>query len=290
MNKIPVFLHIPKNAGTYVLGVTMELFRHYGISKGWRNKIGWNLNLRRILLQKNGTQIATLFVHDPEEVRNNNEIFKPHNSHRYCNLLDAGDLKEISLKNKPTLFSIIIEAEGAKLIKTGLFDSLCNQNNSDAAYCTILREPFDRCQSMYSYITSSSSSHEPTHGAIKFKTFEEYLNSYQLEDSWLIRNLINIPDSNREITEEDYEQACFILNRFKIKDITSTNSLIDDVFFQCYEIDTNTIKNELNTFNKNVTLNKQKFYFDQLNEKTKQFFLNRTKFDRRLYDEFCKKI
>jgi hypothetical protein len=287
MNKIPVFLHIPKNAGTYVLGVTMELFRYYGISKGWRNKIGWNLNLRRILLQKKDKQIATLFVYDPEEIRNKNECFKQYPQDEYCNLIDIENLKEISSKNRITLFSIIIEDEGAKLIKTGLFDSLCNQNNSDAAYCTILREPFDRCQSIYSYITSSSSSHEPTHGAIKFKTFEAYLNSYQLEDSWLIRNLIDIPDSSREITEEDYYQACFILNQFKIKDVSKTDNLINEVFLECYNIDQSIITNGLRVA-KNETLNKQKFYFDQLNEKTKQVFLNRTKFDRRLYDKYCK--
>ena len=70
-------------------------------------------------------------------------------------------------------------------------------------------------------------------GTIKFKTFEEYLNSYQLEDSWLIRNLINIPDS-REITEEDYYQACFILDQFKIKDISKTDFLINEAFIEYY--------------------------------------------------------
>lgn len=284
MNKIPVFLHIPKNAGTYVLSVTMALFRHYAIKKNWNAGISY-LNLRRILLQKNGTQAATLFVYDPEEVRNNNEIFKKHNTHQYCNIVDMENLKEISLKNKLMLFSIIIEDEGVKLIKNGLFDSLCNQNNSNAAYYTILREPFDRCQSLYSYITSSSSNHEPTHGTIKFKTFEEYLNSYQLEDSWLIRNLINIPDS-REITEEDYYQACFILDQFKIKDISKTDFLINEAFIEYYNIDQSIIINDLSKIKKNETLNKQKICFSELNEETKMTFLRRTEFDRRLYKKY----
>lgn len=58
--KIPDFLHIPKNAGTYVLGWTMTLFRYYGIAKDWNDKVGWNYNLRRILLQHENKQIATL--------------------------------------------------------------------------------------------------------------------------------------------------------------------------------------------------------------------------------------
>jgi hypothetical protein len=148
-----------------------------------------------------------------------------------------------------------------------------------------LREPFDRCQSLYSYITSSSSNHEPTHGTIKFKTFEEYLNSYQLEDSWLIRNLINIPDS-REITEEDYYQACFILDQFKIKDISKTDFLINEAFIEYYNIDQSIIINDLSKIKKNETLNKQKICFSELNEETKMTFLRRTEFDRRLYKKY----
>jgi hypothetical protein len=289
MNKIPVFLHIPKNAGTYVLSMTMTLFRYYGIIKGWRNKTGWNLNLRIILLEQDRKQIATMFVYDPEEIRNTNADFKQHSENKYCNIIDVDSFKKELKTKKLILFSIVVEDHGIKFVKDGLYEKFCEEIKSVPLYYTLLRDPFDRSLSMYHYITSSSSIHEPTHGAIKFKTFEDYLNSYQLEDSWLIRNLINIPYS-REITEEDYEHSCFILNQFKIKDISKADNLINEVFLECYNIDQSIITDDLRNIEKNVTLNKNKICFSELNEETKNNFLKRTECDFKIYNKYCKKL
>lgn len=230
MNKIPVFLHIPKNAGTYVLGVTMSVFRYYGISKGWRNENNWQLNFRRILLQKDGIQIATLFVYDPKKIRSTNIKFKPFPDNEYCNVVELNDFCEEFKRGQLTLFSIIIEDNGAEHIKDGLFNELCSiQANSTPFYYTILRNPYERALSLYSYITSPASFHEPTHYKIISKTFEAYIKSYQLEDSWVIRKLNKIPDDN-VITEEIFKEACSILNNFAVKDISCTDELIHQTF------------------------------------------------------------
>jgi len=285
MNKIPVFLHIPKNAGTYVLGVTMSLFRHYGIIKGWRNKPNWNLNLRRILLQKEGVQIATVFVYDPEEVRKTNKNFKSHHMDEYCNTVDIDHFKD-ELKNKKiVLFSIIVESEGVKYIKDKLYDTICDVYNCSAYYYTILRNPFDRAVSMYHYISGGKSTHEPTHGMIKSDKLETYLKSYQLEDSWLIRRLNDISD-DQPITENDFNQTCFILNQFKIKDISKTDELINDVFFECYGVDQNIITDRMSKINRNITSNKQEITFDALSEDTKPQFLKRTYWDQQIYERY----
>jgi hypothetical protein len=287
MNKIPVFLHIPKNAGTYVLGVTMSLFRHYGISKGWRNKPNWNLNLRRILLQKEGVQIATVFVYDPEEVRKTNKNFKSHHMDEYCNTVDIDHFKD-ELKNKKiVLFSIIVESEGVKYIKDKLYDTICDVYNCSAYYYTILRNPFDRAVSMYHYISGGKSTHEPTHGMIKSDKLETYLKSYQLEDSWLIRNLNNI-DESQVITHKDFTDACFILNKFNIiVDISKTDELLTDVFLKCYEIDQSITQLNSNEINKNATSQKNNILFEELDEVTKNIFLVRTELDRNIYNKYC---
>jgi hypothetical protein len=285
MNKIPVFLHIPKNAGTYVLGATMSLFRHYGISKGWRNKPNWNLNLRRILLQKEGVQIATVFAYDPEEVRKTNKNFKSHHMDEYCNTVDIDHFKD-ELKNKKIkLFSIIIEARGLKFVKDDLYGKLCEQHERLPYYYTVFRNPYDRAVSMYHYITSSKSAHELTHKAITSKTFEDYIKSDKLEDSWLIRNLNDTPEC-QSITENDFSVACSILNNFYIKDISCTDELIDDVFFNCYGITiSDIVTNEI--IDKNTTSGKDKISFEQLDKETINIFLVRTELDRNIYNKYC---
>lgn len=285
MNKIPVFLHIPKNAGTYVLGVTMELFRNYGISKGWKKELNRFLNLRRILLQKNGIQIATLFVYDPHKVRNINVNFKPVPCDEFCNLVEIDQFEKELRNGRLILFSIIIEDHGTKHIKDGVWDNLASTANASPLYYTIFREIYGRSCSLYNYITSSKSNHETTHNCIKSKTLEEYLSSYELSDSWLIRNLLDI-SNNQPINQEHFNRACAILDKFKIADIKYTDDLINNVFRECYGIDQKIIADKVIDIDKNSNpINK--LDFNQLKEETKKFFLQRTEFDRKIYEKYC---
>lgn len=285
MRKIPVFLHIPKNAGTYVLGWTMTLFRYYGIARNWNDRVGWNYNFCRILLQHESKQIATLFVYDPYKVRENNRNFVQHPTNEYCNIVELQNFLE-ELKNKKiTLFSIIVEDAGIQFIKENLYKDICKHNNSYPLYYTIFRDTYNRSESLYNYINSSKSSHEPTHNAIKSKSFSEYLNSYELEDCWLIRKLTNITD-NEIINEEIFNRACAILDEFKIKDIKHTDELISDVFTECYNISQNIVDNNDRNVFRNST-SSDTFGFGDLDEKTKNAFLTRTEFDRKLYTKYC---
>ena len=285
MNKIPVFLHIPKNAGTYVLGWTMTLFRYYGIANNWEDRVEWDYNLRRIVLQYESKQIATLFIYDSYNVRDSNQNFVQHPTDKYCNIIELQNFLD-ELKNKKlTLFSVIVEPDGVQHIKENLYKDICEHNKSHPLYYTILRDTYNRSESLYNYIKSSKSSHEPTHNAIKSKTFVDYLNSYELGDSWLIRRLINITDSEI-INEEIFNKACIILDEFKIKDIKHTDELINEVFTECYNISQNIVDNNDRNVFKNST-SSDTFVFDDLDEKTKNAFLTRTEFDRKLYTKYC---
>jgi hypothetical protein len=291
MNQVPIFLHIPKNAGTYVLGYTMEMFRCYGILSGWRNKKNWNIDLRRIILQNNeGVQISTIFLYDPEKIRDSNKYFLKYPQDEYCNIVSLNNfLEEISKKNdKLQIFSILIEDHGIKYIKDHLYDDICNINNISPLYYTILRNPYERALSLYSYLGSSYSHHEPTHGTIKTSTFEEYINSNQLEDSWLIRRLLNLPD-NSIISSKNYEDACVLLDKFKIKNINEVESLLNEVFFLSYQITKEKIKDLfIDSINKNRYNYKIKIPFESLNEQTKKNFSLRTRFDADIYNKYCK--
>ncbi len=290
MNKIPVFLHIPKNAGTYVFSVTETIFRFYCIKKGWNNKVDWNLSLRKFhVIDSKQKQYATLFVRDPNNNRDINNKIKPHSERLYVDVIDINDVDVVleDFQNKKfDLFSIIIEPRGAKLITETFFQNICKKIDKIPLYYTIFRKPYERALSLYNYIKSEDSIHEPTHNIIRANTFEEYLRSHQLEESWIIRNLARVRDG-AAISEEEFKTACNILKCFKIADITKADNLIDEVFIECYGVTRDIIKSTDN-INKNATQKLVNKTFNELSEELKQLFLERTKFDNRLYDYFIK--
>ena len=286
--RIPVFLHIPRNAGTYVLSVTMAFFRFYGLQMGWRKKRDWNLDLCRYrLLNSHKKQFATLFIYDPKGTRKCSKSIEPHPQCPNTCTVDEEGINEVlkELKDGATdLFAIIIEPRGAGLVKNGFFDMICEQAGKCPEYFAVLRSPYERAFSLYNYLTSSGSRHEPTHGMIAASSFEEYIRSSQLEESWLIRNLRDILDG-RPIKEEDFAGACRILHKFKITDVSKTDTLIDEVFRKCYGLNRSAMREDPWDFNKNATLGVKRAFCD-LDEETQDLFLERTKFDLRLYKYF----
>jgi hypothetical protein len=290
MNKIPVFLHIPKNAGTYVLSNVEKLFRYYMLNVGHPNTAYCNLWIRKFyIIDSENFQYATLFVYDPNENRKKNNKIIPKATNKHVDVINIDHFNSVleDFQNKKfELFSIIIEPRGAKLIAESFFQNICEKANKIPLYYTIFRKPYERALSLYNYIKSKDSEHELTHNAIHADTFEEYLRSHQLEESWIIRSAACVRDG-ATISEEDFKTVCNILKNFKIVDITKTDNLIDEVFMECYGVTRDIIKDHKN-INKNATQKVINKSFDNLNDELKQLFLERTKFDNQLYDYFIK--
>jgi hypothetical protein len=288
--KIPIFMHIPKNAGTYVLSVMEAMFRYYHIEKGFNNKPNWNLSLRKFYIEDhNKKQYATLFVYDPDNNRNINDRIKPHPRSSFISVINIDDIDEVlkDFKNKKfNLFALVIEPRGVKLIKDSFFENIFEKADIIPLYYTVFRKPYERAVSLFNYIKGQRSIHEPTHNSIIADTFEEYLKSSQLEKSWIIRNLASVRDG-ADMSEKDFKTACDILENFKIADIAKTDNLIDDVFTECYGVTRHIIKDDKD-FNKNATEKHIKKRFNELDDELKQLFLERTKFDNRLYDYFIR--
>ena len=285
--KIPVFLHIPKNAGTYVLSWTMNLFRRHGVGKGWDISPKWELKLRRLLVQHEANTIMTIFVYDSNEICKNNKEFVPHEVDAHVNTISLYPFLDELLNNKLEVFSIIIESAGFYSFKTSLCNLIFKIIDKQPVYYTILREVFSRTVSLYNYITSEASFHEPSHKGIKSNTFEDYINSCELADSWLIRSLINIPDS-KELNEDDFNAACILLDQFKISDISQVDQTIDELFYECYSIKRSDALIDSPEVNKNKQKIKTRILFHELIDQSKQRFLERTFFDKKIYDRYCK--
>ena len=127
---------------------------------------------------------------------------------------------------------------------------------------------------------------EKFHKSIQSTTFENYLHSEELEDSWLIRSIINV-SKDQIINDDNFDEVCNILNQVNIVDIKNIDSLIDDMFNECHLITRQDVLPHQIILNKNET-SIPKIDFSQLNHQTQGVFLKRTGFDRKLYNKYCK--
>jgi hypothetical protein len=315
--KIPLFYHIPKNAGTYVSDWFLVALRHYWFPKiqkehneltnekdmVWKGKLqdlGFKTGeeyiasikkrrnqieskgswIKKLQIIQNGFVVASLFIIDEQQFcENHSTLFiKKHTSTEW----------DIDLENVTTelltnmfVFGATIEANGVKIREKilNLF------KNYELHEFLLLRDSFSRALSLYNYLTSTLSIHEKTHGAITEKTFESFVLSERCEDSWLIRNLTGLC-FNSQIHEHHFVQAVEILKKIKVYDIKETDKAIQNAFFECYGMDVNKLKlNSWDTVSRNNSENK-KICFQDLSESVRHTFKEKTKWDTKLYNTF----
>lgn len=276
---IPVFLHIPKNAGTYILSCAHNIFRRY-LNELNPNKFTMNdLGYRILLINYENNTISIALCYEPNYLTNKKFKQIPYNE--YSNSIELGDfLCEIS-QGKLKIFSLFIESEGFKFINTGLFDNFFKITDKLPLYYAIFRDPLERALSLFNYLKSTDSSHEPTHGSITSSTFENYIKSSQAEDSWLIRSIVGISDS-KQISDEDFQKTCIFLDKAKIMDIKYTDELIVHSFNECYLLNARFNKTIMRT-NKTKQNN---INIQEVDPVSFNIFKNRAAYDYKLYNRY----
>jgi len=284
IRKIPVFYHIPKNAGTYVSDLFLIAFRYYRRTyTDWlRTHIPERDSIKCLQLIKDGFLVAKLLVGDPNSFCEHNlKFIKKHSKTEWDIQLE--DILPEALTNV-FLFGVIVEGRGLKI--NNLVLNLLNEYIPHQFL--ILREPFSRAQSLYNYIKSESSIHERTHGLIKADTFEDYIMSEQLEDSWIIRNLIQVENSI-PLNEQHFNDAVNILSRFNIYPIKNIILAVQEAFLTCYDFDILKVKlNKSDEVHKNEGKKVCKLQLENFSPKIQQTFNNRTFLDNKLYNTFIK--
>ena len=286
IKEVPAFLHIPKNSGTYAIAVINRLFRHYIIKKHDINPKNIDNVLYRVQVKDKKYICFTLFLYDKDSLcLTDNRIRK---NKKYKNIFD------ISIKNfeklcsekgeSLSIFSLVVESYGTQYIRNNFLKNLESVFGIKFLWFTVLREEFFRQQSLYNYIRSKESKHELTHGRIKSETFEEYISSHECDCCWLIRSLSG--NQTTEITEENFNAACDILNNFLIDKHTNITDILDIVFKRCYEITTDIISDLPEIYRHQTKY--EKILMSDINPEILENFLKRANFENQIYKKYIK--
>ena len=259
--KLPVFFHIPKNAGTYINNRCFTVMRHQA-----NGRPPYHIDVL-----KSGVICYRLLCFCPGGLNDN---YKKINN--VCYQVNIEDLDLNSLQ----LFMIRISDSGFKSYQKDIYSLLPADVQPYEFVC--LREPYDRIQSLYSYIQSAQSSKETTHMEFGEKSFIEYLNSPQLEGSWLLRNLLNIPNE-MPVTQEHFDKTCKLLDRMYVFNTDDVDRSLAKVFIDCYNFDSSNIKDEV--YN-NKTQDKINIPFNDLDTSEQEAFLRQSAWDREIYRKY----
>jgi len=150
----------------------------------------------------------------------------------------------------------------------------------------MLREPFDKTKSLYTEKINSKSSSKDS--------FIEFLNSYLLPDSFLIRSLSNV-NKGEEVEFFHYEEAARILKQFNCFDMSETKELLIYSFANTFGINyliSDFEKNNAFTLKSQhlVSLNKKDLetyrYKKNNNINLLEYFNGRLFFDELIYNTF----
>jgi len=290
---IPVYIHIPKNAGTYMLSwmQTFNNYYHCEIGKFDKKYIASNKQIRKCIVDLNSGGQCTCCVLSPNNIHLNSNDFKlEFESNPHVDRISE-DIFITNLKCKNLhLFSFTFDPVGNSFLNNFIFaDKVSEILKKKLCYFTILRDPFQRALSLFSYLQSADSIHEKTHNIYAGLDIETYLRSYAVEDSYAIRALCGLHD-DLLITDCDFNRALNVLKGIRCHILGKNNlhDFIDEIFLTCYGISTKKIPDSYLNLSKNKTTRKVDFKWNQLSQSSQNSFQNYCRYDYKLIKELSK--
>lgn len=278
-SNVPVFFHVPKNAGTFAVSLIFLYLRIF------RRQIGgiineYETNRNIVIRNAQNLELARILGYDPNNYCASVDDFVKGDSndetHYYI------DVEKITNEhlNSFNVFTIILEADGF-LHHNHILSKFSNYNLKKFI---ILRDPIKRMFSFFNYINSDSAKHEPTYGRIP-NNLSEYVNSHFIEDSWLIRQFANVSDTGG-INDNHYDITYNELKHFDVADISNTENLIKQV----YENYLNIILSDAdrNSLSHDLVSNQSKKHNNDLSEHDLQVVNERIKYEIKLYNNLVK--
>jgi len=274
--KIPVFFHIPKNAGTFVLN---RLFA-YGMALN--KKDHERTSNKRIHILNDGDIAYRLIVFDLNDTCNTDDRFN-----QVSERLFEIDIKKITqeLIESFCVFALVVTDISFNKYEEEIFPFMPKE--AELYKLIPLRDAFSRAVSIFNYSNSKKSSHEKIHGLYKDYSLEEYLRSGEVEESWLIRKLLGLSDDHY-ISQKNFNEACKILDDFEVFDYKDSQKLIENFFLNFYNFKQENMQWIFDLWCPIYNKNKKKSTcsIEDFSDEVKELFLEKTFWDNKLYKKY----
>lgn len=254
---VPVFYHVPKNAGTFAISTIFLYFRKWRKSTNWISD-GTVETGRNIIIMSGTNQVARVIGGDPNQFCNNSKEFfkgdlpKEDQTAYYIKLEDVNS----ELFSNINVFSIIIESTGFEI-----HDDILGRFQKSFSFkkFIILRDALERAKSFFKYMTSDKAKHEPGYGSIPTGiSISEFLNhassGHLYEDSWVIRQFSNLK-IGKKIRWYHYRKTKNILNEFDLCDISKCNEFLTQFYKKHKNLEIS--EEELGKWQEDVAYNKR---------------------------------
>lgn len=269
--QLPVFYHVPKNAGTYTITILRKV-----IFEGYASNQKNAHNILDVIIKDRKFIVARLVVNDK------NSFLKTYHKCKFLNKItieiEIEDLLPNLLNNLELLF-VTIEPRGFNKKIVDIIQQL--KIKYDLYKFIIFRKSFDRAQSLYRYIQSENSKHELTHKQLVSKTLEEYLIG-EYTDGWVILSLLNL-DMKTRVIQNHYYDACEILKDFNVFDVEYVDYYLQKIIKNCFNIKQFDFQANTEKAYRNGT-SYDKITFEDLPQEIREKFNKRTYWDNMLYN------
>jgi hypothetical protein len=283
----PTLIHVPKNAGSFIKSTFIVMNRLYRQTLIKENIQGWRFRTQKVQLESGRQLSCVIYVAEDSYLKNKN--VKPD---QQCTHTDHTDLQTIIKALDGKLIKVFfICADPVKIgmgESWGAIDLICQTQGTSPCYFVCLREPFSRAKSLFEYSQHSSSSHEPSHLMYGYENFHNFACSYDLEDSWVIRHILNL-SQNHILHKSHFEHCCQILDGIRVFDYLDASKSIDEIFKTCYGVSISMITSQKDlafTAGRNKTIYKHNYQFSNLSTKEQEIFKARTHWDLKLFERY----
>ncbi len=245
MNKaIPVFVHVPKNGGTYIYNSIRAAARfffkriceldpsNFSDSDDFRFIYRHNKKfpLREINIQEQDRTIFTIFSTD--KIENFLEKYSFFETDEYVCYFDLSDDRIKNIIRDSNVFAAVAQPRGLKYLKYEIFENFfCLSDENIFTFYFPIRDPVERLKSLFFYLKSENSKHEPTHGTYSSSTFEEFIIN-EAPDNWIVREFCNEKNDEIPFSEENFAEFLSLINRknFLFYSIDEIDKMIDKAF------------------------------------------------------------